>query len=363
MRGRVEAEFADLGEKELKNIARSVRVYAAKVGASSFAGASREPSAVRAHPARASIAVLPFVNMSGDPEQEYFADGIAEDIITALSKLSQLFVIARNSSFTFKGRNVLVAEVGKSLGVRYVLEGSVRKSGTRVRITAQLIDTTTGGHLWGERFDRDLADIFAVQDDVTAKIVSALSLNLNARDLRRIASARTDNLEAHDCYLQGRQLWQRSAKEPNAQARALLERAVELDPNFAPAHALLSVVHNFDYINAWSDSPERSRQCSRDCALRAVSLDDADALARTAMATAYLWEKRHDDALREAERAIALDPNYAGGYIALGLVLHYAGRAEEALGSLDRAIALDPYYPDTNLQLQAQAAYQVGQVF
>jgi adenylate cyclase len=171
--------------------------------------------------------------MSGDPEQEYFADGISEDIITALSKLPQLFVAARNSSFTFKGRHVLVTEVARSLGVGHVLEGSVRKSGSRVRITAQLIDASTGGHVWAERFDRDLTDIFAVQDDVTAKIVSALPLNFNAADLRRIAAARTDNIEAYDCYLRGRALWQRSAKEPNAQARALLERAVELDPKFA----------------------------------------------------------------------------------------------------------------------------------
>ena len=237
---------------------RPIRVYSLQVG--SRAGEARPgPSARKVRPPRLSIAVLPFANMSGDPEQEYFADGISEDIITALSKLPQLFVIARNSSFTFKGRHVLVTEVARSLGVGHVLEGSVRKSGSRVRITAQLIDASTGGHVWAERFDRDLTDIFAVQDDVTAKIVSALSLNLNPGDLQRIAAARTDNMEAYDCYLRGRALWQRSAKEPNAQARALLERAVELDPKFASAHALLSIVHNFDYINEWSTSPSESR--------------------------------------------------------------------------------------------------------
>ena len=156
-------------------------------------------------PKKLSIAVLPFANMSGDAEQEYFADGISEDIITALSKLSQLFVIARNSSFTFKGRNVNVQEVGRNLGVRYVLEGSVRKSGNRVRITAQLIDATTGGHLWAERFDRDLTDIFAVQDDVTQQIVGALALNLTEGDQQRLATEHTDNLEAYDCFLRGRE--------------------------------------------------------------------------------------------------------------------------------------------------------------
>ncbi len=357
VRGRIEATFVDLGEKDLKNIARRVRVYAIKPASESALFTLSAPAPADA--SRVSIAVLPFANMSGDAEQEYFADGIAEDIITALSKIS-LFVIARNSSFTFKGRNVLVAEVGKSLGVRYVLEGSVRKAGAKVRITAQLIDATTGGHLWGERFDRDLADIFAVQDDVTAKVVSALSINLNAGDLQRIASARTENLEAYDCYLRGRELWVRAAKEPNAQARALLQRAVELDPNFAPAHALLSFVHKFDYINEWSASPEHSLQCSRASALRAVSLDDANPIAHLGMADMRLWDRRHDEAIREAERAIALAPNYAGGYVVLGLALHYTGRSEEALGCLDRAVELNPYYPDIHLHLQAQAAYQLS---
>ena len=179
--------------------------------------------------------------MSGDAEQEYFADGISEDTITALSKLPQLFVIARNSSFTFKGRNVNVQEVGRSLGVRYVLEGSVRKSGNRVRITAQLIDATTGGHLWAERFDRDLTDIFAVQDDVTQHIVGALALNLTEGDQQRLATEQTDNLEAYDCFLRGReQLW-RFTREQNIQARELLQRAIELDPKFAPAYAFLAV--------------------------------------------------------------------------------------------------------------------------
>jgi adenylate cyclase len=360
VRGRIEAEFVDLGEKSLKNIARPVRIFAAQVGPSGLAGASRPSTAEPADAPRASIAVLPFVNMSGDAEQEYFADGISEDIITALSMLPQLFVIARNSSFTFKGRNVLVTEVGKNLGVRYVLEGSVRKSGSRVRITAQLTDATTGGHLWAERFDRDLTDIFAVQDDVTAKIVSALSLNLNAVDLGRIAGPRTDNVEAYDCYLRGRALWQRSAKDSNAQARALLQRAVELDPKFASAHALLSTVHVFDYINEWSASPSESRENSRAFALRAVSLDDTDPYSHLAMVSAYLWDRDHDDALREANRALALGPSYPGVHVVLGLALHYSGRSEEALGCFDRALTLDPFYPDVYMHLQSQALYQLG---
>jgi adenylate cyclase len=204
---------------------------------------------------RPSIAVLPFQNMSGDPEQDYFADGISEDIITALSKLSQLFVIARNSSFSFKGKNVQVQEIGKTLGARYVLEGSVRKVDKRVRITAQLIDATSDGHLWAERFDRDLTDIFAVQDDVTGQIVGALSLNLTQGDRHRLMAEQTDNMEAFDCFLRGRELWWRHAKEPNAQARELLLRTTELDPQFAPGFAWLGAAHINDYVSQWTAQP------------------------------------------------------------------------------------------------------------
>ncbi|RVD33986.1 adenylate/guanylate cyclase domain-containing protein, partial [Mesorhizobium sp. M8A.F.Ca.ET.023.02.2.1] len=201
-------------------------VYSLQVGAGAKAAATPETATSRpaaAVPPKLSIAVLPFANMSGDAEQDYFADGISEDIITALSKLSQLFVIARNSSFTFKGQNVHVQEVGAKLGVRHVLEGSVRKSGNRVRITAQLIDAISGGHLWAERFDRDLTDIFAVQDDVTQQIVGALALNLTDDARQRLAPEHPRNTEAYDCFLRGRELWHRLTRETNVAARDLLQ--------------------------------------------------------------------------------------------------------------------------------------------
>ena len=251
--------------------------------------------------------------MSGDPEQEYFADGISEDIITALSKLSQLFVIARNSSFTFKGKSVLVREVGKDLGVRYVLEGSVRKSGNRVRITSQLIDASTGGHLWAERFDRDLTDIFAVQDDVTRQIVAALSLNLTQGDRRRLMAEHTDNMEAFDGFLRGRELWWRHAKEPNVQARELLQRAIELDPNFAPAYAWLAAAHVNDYVSGWSASPSRSLELALEAGTRAATLDERYPYAHWALAMINLWMRRYDAAIRAAENSIALNPNFADG--------------------------------------------------
>ena len=299
--------------------------------------------------------------MSGDAEQEYFADGISEDIITALSKLSQLFVIARNSSFTFKGKNVNVQEVGKSLGVRYVLEGSVRKSGNRVRITAQLIDASTGGHLWAERFDRDLTDIFAVQDDVTQQIVGALALNLTESDQERLATEHTDNLEAYDCFLRGReQIWL-FRKETNLEAQELLQRAIELDPRFVPPYAFLAFSHGMDYVNGWSSiavavAGASGAACEEGgCACRALSLRALGAGGR-----AMLYLRRHEVAIREAERTIALSPNLAEGHESLGNPLLYSGRSEEALACFDRAMALNPYHPDVYLHFQAQALFQLG---
>ncbi len=311
-------------------------------------------------PDKPSIAVLPFANMSGDPEQEYFADGISEDVITALSKLSQLFVIARNSSFTFKGKNVLVAEVGRSLGARYVLEGSVRKAGGRVRITAQLIDATTGGHLWAERFDRDLSDIFAVQDDVTTKIVSALALNLSVRDRQSIAAEHTDNLEAYDCFLRGRELFWRHVRGANCEAEALMRRAADLDPGFAPARAFLAAALVIDFASGWSPSPEQRLDEADKAARQAVLLDERYPYALWALAMSCLWSRRHQEAVSVAEKAIEFNPNFAAGYSVLGVVLHYAGRSEEALKRFERAMALDPYCPSLWMHFQAQANYQLG---
>jgi len=362
IRGKIELAYEDIGEQRLKNIAQPVRVYRVKL--SGAKGASPRPGEenVRlAMPAKPSIAVLAFNNMGGDPEQEYFADGISEDIITALSKLSQLFVIARNSSFTFKGRNVNVQEVGRNLSVRYVLEGSVRKSGNRVRITAQLIDATSGGHLWAERFDRDLSDIFAVQDDVTQQIVGALELNLTAGDQQRLATEHTDNLEAYDCFLRGREQWWRLTKGSIIQARELFQRAIELEPTFAPPYAFLAGAHTLEYVNRWSPLPSKSLEEADRAATRAVALDDRYPYAHWQQAIINLYMRRHDLAIREAERTIALDPNLAVGYEILGTSLTYSGRPAEALACFDRAMAQDPYFPDMWLHFQAQAMFQLGQ--
>ncbi|MGX5803382.1 adenylate/guanylate cyclase domain-containing protein [Bradyrhizobium sp. Arg314] len=362
VKARLDLSVSDLGSTQLKNIAEPIRVYSLQVGsAGTKAAATSETATSRSSaPPKLSIAVLPFANMSGDAEQDYFADGISEDIITALSKLSQLFVIARNSSFTFKGQNVHVQEVGTKLGVRHVLEGSVRKSGNRVRITAQLIDATSGGHLWAERFDRDLTDIFAVQDDVTQQIVGALALNLTEGERQRLAPEHPRNTEAYDCFLRGRELWHRLTKETNVAARDLLQRAIELDPKFASAHAFLALTHGLDYLNRWSASPPESMAQAEEAATRAVTLDDSDPWAHWALAIVKLYTRRHDEAINEAERAIVLNPNFAEGHVILGEALHYSGRSEEALESFARAKTLNPYFPDVLLHFQASALFQLG---
>ncbi|QND58849.1 adenylate/guanylate cyclase domain-containing protein [Mesorhizobium huakuii] len=364
VRARLDLSVSDLGSTQLKNIAEPIRVYSLQVGnagtkvATTLETATNRPAT--AAPPKLSIAVLPFANMSGDAEQDYFADGISEDIITALSKLSQLFVIARNSSFTFKGQNVHVQEVGTKLGVRHVLEGSVRKSGNRVRITAQLIDAISGGHLWAERFDRDLTDIFAVQDDVTQQIVGALALNLTDGARLRLAPEHSRNTEAYDCFLRGRELWHRLTQDTNTAARDLLQRATELDPNFASAYAFLALTHGVDYLNRWGASPPESMVQAEEAATRAVTLDDSDPWAHWALAIARLYTRRHDEALDEVERALVLNPNFAEAHVCRGETLYYSGRAEEALESFARGKTLNPYFPDVLLHFQALALFQLG---
>jgi adenylate cyclase len=362
VKARLDLSVSDLGQTKLKNIVDPIHVYSLQVGvATNVKPIPRTEPLVTSRPTdKPSIAVLPFQNMSGDAEQDYFADGISEDIITALSKLSQLFVIARNSSFTFKGKNVNIQDVGRSLGVRYVLEGSVRKSGKRVRITAQLIDATSGGHLWAERFDRELIDIFDVQDDVTRHIVAALALNLTENDRQRITAEHTDNLEAYDCFMRGREQFWRLTKAANVQARDLFQRSIALDQKFAPPYAFVAITHGLDYLNRWSADPAQSLELAEKNAAQAVALDDQYPYAHWALALTNLYMRRHDQAICEAERAISLDPNLALGHEVLGSTLNFSGKAAEALESFDRAMALDPYFPDFWLHLKGLAMFQLG---
>jgi adenylate cyclase len=358
---KVPISFADLGEQTVKNIDRPIRVYYVVLnGALAVTAPAVAPRTVPAQAQRPSIAVLPFANMSGDAEQEYFADGISEDIITALSKVSGLFVIARNSSFTFKGKAVHVVDVGKKLGVRFVLEGSVRKAGNRVRITAQLIDAASAGHIWAERFDRELTDIFAVQDEVTKEIVAALALNLTSSERQQLANETPYNPEAYDYFLRGRNCWWRGTKEASVEGKVMLQQAIERDPKIVPAYAFLAAMHTREYVNDWTSSPEGSLDSALKLARQAVALDENHAYAHWALGGYCLWTRRHDEAVREFEKAIALDPNFVLAHVLLALALHYVGRSAEAVGMFDRVFALDPYHPDVYLHFQAQTYFQLG---
>jgi TolB-like protein len=280
--------------------------------------------------------------MSGSAEQEYFSDGISEDIITDLSKISGLLVIARNSSFKFKGQSVDLRQVASDLGVRYVLEGSVRRAGEQLRINAQLIDGNTGAHLWAERYDRPLDDVFAVQDDITGQIVQALHLELTQAERDRVMRRYTDDIQAYDDYLLARSLRADLSKEKNEEARRLLERAIERDPNFAAAYAELSWAHHRAWESDWSESPGASRELALELAQKAVALDETLAEGHARLAWAHLWRRQFDDAIAEGRRAIALDPNYADGYMLLSHILIYAGEAEEGVEIAVEGMPLDP---------------------
>ena len=353
IRAKIGLPYEDLGDKQLKNIAEPVRVYGIRL--------DRAPSRpVLALPDKPSIAVLPFQNMSGDPEQEYFSDGMTEDLITDLSKVSGLFVIARNSSFAYKGRSVKVQEIGRDLGVRFVLEGSVRKAGNRVRITAQLIDAGSGGHLWAERFDRDLMDIFSTQDEVVKKIVGVLAVTLTQGEERRLHRRGTGNVEAYESWLRARELLTRGTRESVVQARAMYRRAIEIDLNFAAPHAGLALAAISDYVSGWALDPAQALDEAERWARRAVELNDQEPVSHMALGAVLLWRRDHEGALAESRRMMALDPNFAQGYSTTGLALMYAGRAAEALEPIAMAMRLDPLYPAMVLHFLAQANFSLG---
>jgi adenylate cyclase len=307
-------------------------------------------------PDKPSIAVLPFDNMSGEAEQEYFSDGLTEQIITNLSKLPNLFVIARNSTFTYKGKPVKVKKVSEELGVRYVLEGSVQKSGDRVRITAQLVDAITGHHLWAERYDRDLGDIFALQDEITKEILTALQVKLTQGESARIYARNTDNLEAYLKFLQAVPLHKSTRKEGNVLARKLAEEAIALDPEFADAYRLLAWTHYFDVGFGWSKSPRESFKLASQLAQKSLDLDGNNPHTIAFLGMIYLWKRQHDKAIAEGERSIALGPNLANNYKLLASTYRFAGRAKDGIPLLEKAIRQDPY-PDANYFMQLAMAY------
>ena len=368
VKARLAIIVSDLGDTRLKNIAEPIRVYSLAVGANEAntpTGGDRasldKPTRRPAPPIKPSIAVLAFQNMSGDAEQEYFSDGISEDIITDLSKLSELHVIARNSSFIYKHKPVLIPDVARDLGVRYVLEGSVRKAGNRIRVTAQLIDSVTGGHVWANRFDRELTDIFDIQDELTREIVSALKLNLTTGERDRLRRKRAASVEAYELLLRSREQMMLLSRSGNIAARSLAEAAIAIDPNFAAAYALIAFTHLNDYANGYGVDPEGSLRVGRELADRAVSMDDEDPACHMALGAAYSWGHDLDRAEAQARRGLALSPNSVELMILLASVQIYAGDPADALTTLDALMRLDPHYPDIALQFVADARFSLGE--
>jgi adenylate cyclase len=310
-------------------------------------------------PDKPSIAVLPFVNLSKEPEQEYLADGITENIITALSNISEMFVIARNSTFTYKGRPVKVQQVAEELGVRYVLEGSVQKAGDRVRVTAQLVDATTGHHLWAKRYDRDIRELFALQDEITQKIVVELQVELiQGEGARRPGS--TQSLEAWEHGVKATSLFQRFTKEDNAKARELFEQAIKVDPEYAFAWTMLAWTHWIDANFGFSESRADSFKRAVELAKKAVALDDTQPNVHALLGGIHLFRRQYEKAIAEGERAIALGPNDATSHVLLAHTMHYAGRFEEAITLAKKAMRLTPYYPAWYLSILAQSCRMAG---
>ena len=365
VKARLDLLSTDMGSTQLKNIAEPVRVYSLQVGvvpqATPSMLADDHGSPRPGVPNKPSIAVLAFNNMSGDAEQEYFSDGISEDIITDLSRLSELHVIARNSSFVYKKAAVSVPDVARALGVRYVLEGSVRKVGNRVRVTAQLIDASNGGHVWASRFDRDLTDIFAVQDELTQEIVAALKLKLTTSSQDHLAGARAVNVEAYELFLRGRERAYLHTRMGNIEGRGLAAAAIALDPEYAAAHALVAFTHVLDYVNAWSDDPEHSLQIGLDLAQQAVGMAENLSNGRFTLSLAYMWARDLDLARTEAQRGLALSPNSVELLMAMAHIQIFSGDPAAALKTLDVSMRLDPHYPELLLQFLADARFSLGE--
>ena len=406
---KLDFKYEYMGEQEVKNIAKPVRVYrvlsrpgaaahrvikakkaarkswrnfamvlggalivatAALLGwnfykrdVSSTAEITTEQQMVLELPDKPSIAVLPFDNMGGDREQEYFSDGMTDDLITDLSKVSGLFVIARNSVFTYKGKPVKVQQVAQELGVRYVLEGSVRRAGNQVRINAQLIDTTTGHHLWAERYDGYFGDVFALQDRITGEIVTALSVKLTSDEKEQVARKYTDNASAYDEFLQGRAHYVRRTPGDYAEAVSCFEKALELDPDYGQAYAALSLTYWESAHNLWTYNLGVSWVEASDRAERYLELAmrNPSSLAHQAASRLHIDSQQHELAIAQAQRALALDPNDANSYLAIAYALIYAGRPREALNFVEKAMRLDPHYPAYYLFILGLAHFHLDQ--
>jgi adenylate cyclase len=342
VKAKVEVGFEDLGEQEVKNIPEPIRVYRWTNAAIDPMPDTAGAKGALPLPDKPSIAVLPFDNMSGDPEQEYFADGITEDIITALSRFHWVFVTARNSSFTYKGKSTDIRQVSRELSVRYVLEGSVRKASDRVRISAQLIDGSSGNHLWADRYERQLDNIFDLQDEITARIAAAMQPVLYAAEGARVELKNPGHLDAWDLFLRARNLAHVGTKESNEEAQAIARQALSMDPSSAGALKVLASCLYHEVVSGWTTTRGRAFAEARDSGELAVGIDPNDAEARQILGLIYLGYSRHDEALAELKAAVELNPNYAQGFVSLATCYTYLGETERALPLFEQAIEISP---------------------
>jgi len=361
---KLQLKYHDLGEHTVKNITKPVRVYSIRMEDQSLPTRAEVASTGRMGfplPERPSIAVLPFDNLSGDSDQEYLADGITENIITVLSNVPAMFVIARNSTFTYKGKAVKVQRVAEDLGVHYVLEGSVQKSGSRVRVTAQLIDAIKGHHLWADRYDRDLQDVFALQDEITLRILAALQVKLAHGQEAQIQGRSTDNLAAWGHFVRGISFFERFTEEDNTKAQELFERAVELDSKYAAAWTMLGWTHCIDAWYGFSQSPKESFEQAVKLAQKSLELDKADPDIYSLLAGIHLFQGQHEQAIAEGKKAISLRPNDACNLALLAQTFSFSGRSDEAIELIKRAMRLNPYYPEWYLGILGQSYRVSGQ--
>lgn len=355
VKDKLDLGFDYLGEHQVKNIEDPVRVYRVLTDTDTPKPLVGEELEL---PDKPSIAVLPFTNMSGDPSQEYFSDGLTEQIINGLCKVSNLFVIARNSSFAYKGKALSVKHTAKELGVRYILEGSVQRAGNRVRITAQLIDAMTDYHLWSETYDRDLEDIFVLQDEITIKIIDVMQIKLIYGEQARMWSDSTNNIQAYDMNMRGADCFFRINKKDNKQAQYFFKEAISIDEKYAFAYAMLGFTHVLDFLYGWSESPIKSFEEAEKNAYKAISLNESLDVPHSLMAWIYLFKKCHEEAIKEGERAIELNPNGAEAYACLVLVLNYSDETELAIKLINKALRLNPI-PPPHYYFWLGAAYRI----
>jgi adenylate cyclase len=363
IRGKVDTAFEDMGRQTLKNITEPIRAWRMKIGTEVSAArhsTSTEPHHVRPLSGKPSIAVLPFQNMSGDREQEYFADGIAEDVLTTLSKIQELMVIARNSSFAFKGQNRDVREIGQILGARYLLEGSVRKVGNRIRLTAQLIDSRDGGHLWADRFDGNLDDVFDLQDRITQEIVEALEVQLTVGERARVWRKRSGSPLAYEHVLKGRVLYVNFARHTHSQAQNLFERALEINPAFMPALYLLGLTLTDQARFGWKKDETETYQAALDCADRALAADPSFGEAYLIIGYVRTFQRRHDEAVAAGEMAINLAPSSSDAHHMAGMYHGYAGDFRKAVIYEEHAQQLSPIERNESMVDEARARFHLG---